>query len=228
VKLAAGYQSWRQLVFVHWPVAAAALRPLVPQPLCIDEFDGTAFVSLVAFAVEAARPVGAPRTVGLRFLETNVRTYVHLDGQDHGIYFFSLDAASLVAVVGARLSLGLPYFWAHGHQTVSGNSIEYALRRRRGPSCRLRYDIGERVGIAVGGTRDHFLIERYLLHVRRGCTLWTVRVVHPPYPLQQVNVNHLDEQLVQAAGIATRGQPPLMHFAAGVDVAVLAPRIRTI
>src|SRR4029078_13489039 len=121
--LPAGYQSWRQLVFLHWPVAATALRPLVPRSLSIDEFDGTAYVSLVAFTVEALRPVGAPRSLGLHFLETNVRTYVHLDGRDHGVYFFSLAAASLVAVIGARLSLGLPYFWASGHQTVSGNAV---------------------------------------------------------------------------------------------------------
>src|SRR4051794_21833802 len=110
--LAAGYQNWRDLLFVHWPVAASELRQLVPRTLELDTYDGTTYVSLVPFRVEAARPVGAPLHVGLQFLEVNVRTYVRSQSGHPGVYFFSLDATSLLAVLGARVGLGLPYFWA--------------------------------------------------------------------------------------------------------------------
>jgi len=32
-----GRQSWRDLLFAHWPIDAAALRPLVPAGLAIQE-----------------------------------------------------------------------------------------------------------------------------------------------------------------------------------------------
>ena len=198
---------------------------MIPQSLTIDEFDGSAFVGLVPFVVESARPVGAPRSVGLQFLETNVRTYVRLDGgREPGRVSSSLDAASLLAVLGARVSLGLPYFWAAGHLSQG----DYRLRRRLGrrPGCQVRYEVGEYLGTAQPGSLDEFLIERYHLHVQRGPTLWTVRVWHPPYPLHHVRLQHLDDQLVAAAGVQVLGEPPLVHFASGVDVAILPPSIR--
>lgn len=46
-----------------------------------------------------------------RFCETNVRTYVTDSQGRHGVWFFSLDAARLPAVVTARVGYRLPYFW---------------------------------------------------------------------------------------------------------------------
>jgi uncharacterized protein YqjF (DUF2071 family) len=74
-------------------VSSTALRPLVPDPLTIDEYDGSAYVSLTPVIVNGARPLGLPVALGLRFPETNVRTYVHVDGGPPAIYFLSLDAA---------------------------------------------------------------------------------------------------------------------------------------
>jgi uncharacterized protein YqjF (DUF2071 family) len=42
-----GFQSWRNLLFIHWPVSAAALRRLVPRQLELDLYDGQAYVSLI-------------------------------------------------------------------------------------------------------------------------------------------------------------------------------------
>jgi uncharacterized protein YqjF (DUF2071 family) len=226
--LPVGYQNWRRLFFVHWAISPLALRPLVPDALTIDEFDGMAYVSLTPFAVEAARPVAAPAALGLDFLETNVRTYVHLNGAEPGVYFFSLDAASVLAVIGARGTLGLPYFWATGREHRRGNDVDYALRRRIcSAGCHLQYQVGEYRGPAAPGTLDHFLIERYLLHVQRGPSLWTVHVHHRPYPLHDVRLVNMTESLVRAAGISGLGEPSAIHFASGVDVEIFPPCIRS-
>jgi len=230
VTVPAGYQNWRDLLFVHWPVVASELRRLVPRTLELDTYDGAAYVSLVPFRVEAARPLGAPSRVGLQFLETNVRTYVRPSGGQPGVYFFSLDAGSLLAVLGARVSLGLPYFWAWGRQHKSGQRIQYLLRRRgrrRGPWCHADYEVREFLGPATPGTLDHFLVERYILYVQRGDQLWSVRVRHQPYPLCAVKLVQLDDRLLNAAGLIPSSRP-LVHFAAGVDVAIQAPRIGVI
>jgi hypothetical protein len=196
--------------------------------LSIDTFDGTAFVGLIAFAVEAARPLGTPPALGLRFLETNVRTYVRFQGGEPGIFFFSLDAGSLLAVIGARLTLGLPYFWAAGQERVSDGIVDYVLRRGTGarPFTRIRYKIGDYLGTALPASLEHFLVERYRFHQQRGPSLWTVEVAHRPYPLHRAHVEGLEDELVRAARMNVGGEAPLVHFASGVDVQVFAPRVR--
>jgi uncharacterized protein YqjF (DUF2071 family) len=230
VRVIAGYQNWRDLLFVHWCIRAQELRPLVPASFDIEEFDGQAYISLVPFTVKSARPVGAPKGGGLDFLETNVRTYVRAPSGESGVYFFSLDAASLLATLGARVSLGLPYFWATGRQRAEGNSIDYRIRRRldRPVGCHVRYTVGQYRGPALAGTLDHFLIERYVLHAQRGPTLWTVRVHHHPYPLSAVRLDLFEDRLVAAAGCIPRADPALVHFASGVDVAISAPQVRPV
>jgi uncharacterized protein YqjF (DUF2071 family) len=223
------YQRWRTLLFLHWPVPVDALRPLVPPSLEIDLYDGVAYIGLLPFAVEGARPAGVPDALGLSFLETNVRTYVHCGGSDPGVYFFSLDATSLLAVVGARVGLGLPYQHARMRMRREGTTVDYQVQRMSGtrPRLRVRYELGEYLGACEPGTLEHFLIERYLLHVQRGRTLWTTQVHHVPYPVQQATVLSLFDELILADGISEpRGLPPLVHFASGVNVEVFPPQIR--
>src|SRR5919201_2736843 len=110
--LPTGYQEWRRLLFLHWPVAPEVLRPLVPSSLSLYLYASAAYVSLTPFFIQAARPIGVPRCLGWAFLETNVRTYVHIQGREPGVCFLSLHAASLLATLGARASVGLPYEYA--------------------------------------------------------------------------------------------------------------------
>src|SRR5687768_15954742 len=82
-----GYQRWRDLLFLHWIVPEPALRAVVPPALEIDTHDGNAYVGVVPFAMLGVRPAWLPERLGFDFLETNVRTYVHVGGRDPGVYF---------------------------------------------------------------------------------------------------------------------------------------------
>jgi uncharacterized protein YqjF (DUF2071 family) len=62
------------------------------------------------------------------FAELNVRTYVTVDGKP-GVYFFSLDAESAMAVAAARSLLHLPYFTARMEVRCEGQRVEYTSRR---------------------------------------------------------------------------------------------------
>jgi uncharacterized protein YqjF (DUF2071 family) len=223
----AGTQRWRSLAFLHWPVDAARLRPLVPAQLSLDLHQGVAYVGIVAFAMEAVRPAWLPRALALDFLETNVRTYVRYRGRDPGVYFFSLDAASRLAVRAARFSFGLPYFHARMAMVQTGDQIAYSLQRSSGdrPRLALRYRVDPPRGPAAPGTLEHFLIERYLLYVERRGRLHQARVHHAPYPITDCRVVALEEQLIAASGLpASTSPPPLQHWSPGVDVEVFAPR----
>jgi uncharacterized protein len=107
------YQTWDQLLFLHWPVAAERLRPLIAPQLSLDTFEGRAWVSMTPFTMRGIRPICLPSLpLVSRSHELNVRTYVLLDGVP-GVWFFSLDASNTLVVFGARVALGLPYFRAH-------------------------------------------------------------------------------------------------------------------
>src|SRR3954453_20358807 len=91
-------QTWRELLFAHWPLPAEQLRHVVPPELPIDTFDGSAWLGIPPFRVTGVRLRGAPPVpVVSSFLETNVRTYTTFGGRP-GIWFLSLDAASRLAV----------------------------------------------------------------------------------------------------------------------------------
>ena len=83
---------------MHWPVPPAVLRPLVPAGLELDTFENEAWLGIVPFKMTNVRPRCMPPMGGASaFAELNVRTYVTHRGRS-GVWFFSLDAASKLAV----------------------------------------------------------------------------------------------------------------------------------
>lgn len=213
-------------MFLHWPISESELRPLVPASLDIDTFEGTAYIGVIPFAMFDVRPRYLPKALALSFLETNVRTYVHVRGRDPGVYFFSLDAASWLAVIAARLSFGLPYYrarmllakWPDG-------ALEYRSERcaPERPHIHTRYRIGAELGTSPPDTLEHFLFERYLLHVPRRGRLYTGQVHHAPYPVFQAELESCEETLICAAGLPPPMSPPaLSHYSPGVDVEIFA------
>jgi len=82
-------QNWEDLLFLHWPVNPAILRPFVPEPLELDTFQDEAWIGITPFRVTGLRLSGLPAVPGLNsFEELNVRTCVHHKGIP-GIGFLS-------------------------------------------------------------------------------------------------------------------------------------------
>ncbi len=227
-------QSWRDLLFLHWPIPPGQLRPLIPSQLDLDLFEGTAYVGLVPFTMIGVRPVGLPPVRGISsFHETNVRTYVHREGREPGVWFFSLDAAKRLAVYLARRFFHLPYFEVRmflekepAERLTGPRPILYAGVRCRPDPRPASYLIR---GLPCGpahpaavGSLEHFLVERYLLYARAHDQLYVGQVHHSPYPVQSANLLSLDETLLAAAGLSRPDESPLAHFSDGVDVKIYA------
>jgi hypothetical protein len=217
-------QRWRDLLFVHWPMPAEQVRPLVPAALALDSHEGRVWITLIPFLIAESRPSWMPPALASAFLETNLRTYVRGPDGEPGIYFFSLEAASPIAVAAARLGFGLPYFLAAMSRRVAADRIVYASRRRHGRPAELAvtWTVGEPTGPAAPGSREHFLIERYTLYVERRAGLFRGRVRHAPYPLRRAAITTLSETLLAAAGLPAPDGPPLCQHSPGVDVEILA------
>jgi uncharacterized protein YqjF (DUF2071 family) len=219
-----GYQRWDRIAFFHWPLPPEALRPLVPPRLAIDTHDGQAWVSLTPFTLVGGRlRFTPPLPLVSTFHEVNLRTYVHLDGRAPGLWFFSLDAASALAVAAARGTLRLPYFPARIRRDRQGDAQRYESRRlvpARPPAVlRATWRVGGDLPPAEPGTLDHFLLERYVLYSRGfRAALLRGRVHHRPWPLRAASVEALEESLTSAAGLPPPSGAPLAHCSDGVDV----------
>jgi uncharacterized protein YqjF (DUF2071 family) len=209
---------WSDLAFLHWPVGAAALRHLVPDALQIDTFDGMAWIGVVPFHMEDVGLRGVPPVpTAHAFPEINVRTYVRAAGRA-GVWFFSLDAASRLAVRGARRLYNLPYFDAEISVTPDGDAIVYESRRRHAGAppaeFKARYQPRGSSFEASPGTLAHFLVERYCLFThdrRRGLGL--LDVDHTPWVLCPGAVELITNTMADAAGISLPDQDPLVHIA---------------
>jgi uncharacterized protein YqjF (DUF2071 family) len=227
-------QKWRDLLFVHWRVAPEVIRPLVPRELTLDLYEGTAYLGLVPFTMTGVRPVGVPPFRGLSsFHETNLRTYVRVEGRDPGVWFFSLDAANSCAVRLARTFFHLPYHRAQmflererfGSAGQSPAIVYAGVRRWPCPlpaSYTVRATPTGAIEPAQPGTLEHFLVERYILYTLWRGRLYEGRVYHTPYPLQRAKILSLDETISAAAGFPRPDTAPLAHFSPGVEVEVFA------
>lgn len=223
----AGTQEWRNLLFMHWPVDADALRALVPAALELDLYDGVAWVGIVPFTMHNIAPWWLPKPFAFHFLECNLRVYVVKNGEP-GVYFFSLDASSLAAVMAARVGWSLPYCYSEMSETMPEQKIHYRVNRKlNDASLHVCWQPGAALPQPLAPeSLEFFLFERYLLFTRRGNSIVRGQVYHTPYPVHTAAVLHVNESLCRAAGLpATTGLPALAHWSPGVDVEVFDLRI---
>jgi hypothetical protein len=219
-------QTWHDLLFAHWPVDAEVIRSQVPSEFEVDLFDGTAWLGIVPFRMTNVAPRGVPSLPWIsEFPELNVRTYVRV-GDRPGIYFFSLDAGSTVAVQTARALFNLPYYSAAMSVTQKADDIEYDSRREGSPAASLcaRYGPTQAPFEPVGGTLEHFLTERYCLYNlnHRGAP-YRLEIHHPPWPLQPAHATFSRNTMADAAGVALPDMKPLLHFSKRQDMVAWAP-----
>ncbi len=141
-------QRWDRLTFLHWRFDIDTVQALLPTGLEVEPFDGYAWVGLVPFYMEVSIPRLGRIPWLFNFPETNVRTYVRGPSGDAGVWFFSLDAARLAAVVTARSTYRVPYFWSRMDVRRRGDSMTYSTRRRwpgpRGRESRIEVEIGHK------------------------------------------------------------------------------------
>lgn len=219
-------QRWHDLLFAHWPLPVQDLQYHIPPSLPIDTFDGEAWIGVVPFRMSDVRLRRMPALPGISaFPELNVRTYVTRDGKP-GVYFFSLDAASSLAVAVARRAYRLPYFKAdmsfedregvihyHSHRTHKGAPLADFKGQYRA--------VGD-VYFSKRGSLEYWLTERYALYtVGPQKQIYRADIHHEQWPLQaaeaeiETNTMTLPYRLHLLAD-----REPVLHFARRLDVVV--------
>jgi uncharacterized protein YqjF (DUF2071 family) len=223
-------QRWERLTFLHWRFEAADVQRLLPAGLEAETCDGAAWVGLVPFFMRVATPGGQRVPWVSNFCETNVRTYVRDQEGRSGIWFFSLEASRLGAVVAARVTpYRLPYFWSWMGLAERDGEIAYRTRRRwpgpRAVASRVRIGIGAPIAPADVTELEHFLTARWRLFSEAGGRPVSARAAHQPWPLHRARALTVDDQLIAAAGLPAPAGEPLVHYSPGVDVAIGRPAV---
>lgn len=226
-----GFQRWDRLLFSHWAVPEATLRPLVDPRLTLDTFEGCCYVGLVPFTMRRVRPFDRLPSVptATTFAEINLRTYVHLDGREPGVWFLSLEATSTLAVLAARALWRLPYFRASIQGSDDGQHIAWRARRRwprpKPANLSVSFTVGAPEPPPQPGSLAYFLAERYQLYATRGSKLLRGRVHHAPYVLHRAEVAELDNGILRAAGLPDDGARTPDYFSPGVDAEIFPLRV---
>jgi uncharacterized protein len=218
--------DWRDVLFVHYAIDPALLRPHVPFEL--DLYEGMAWVSLVAFTQDRMRPaVGGSLGAALmrpvachEFL--NLRTYVRSEGRRAILFLAEWIPNRLAMLVGPWL-YGLPFRLG---------SLDYRKGRRdvRAGGVTLHLSANPAPGpaqTASGGSLDAFLLERYTAYTSRFGRARSFDIAHAPWAWRRATVRVEDDTLIRdAAPWFAAARPVCAHWSEGAfDVAISGPRL---
>ena len=227
---------WNTLLFAHWRVDAATLRPLIPPALSLDTFAGSAWIAVVPFTMSHTYPVLAPVNVPRvsDFVELNVRTYVTLDGKP-GVVFFSLDAASRIAVRLARRFFYLPYMDAemkcetlpHPSPLPKGEGVRFTSHRtHKGEppaDFEATYQPCGPAFSAQPGTLEYFLSARYCLYAAdRHGNVYRGEIDHADWPLQPAQCDIRCNTMTAPIGLHLSPTPDHLLYVQQLDVVAWA------
>ena len=206
------YQEWNNALFLHWQVPLDLLRPLVPESLNIDVFEGNAYVSLVAFTMQKIRPRNLPALAFVSdFEEINIRTYIEHNNKK-GVYFLNIEAEKQLSVFIARALSGLPYEKSNIRRT---NQYYRSLNTRKDFYLDAAYEV--KASIPEKTALDHWLTERYCLYLNNREAIYCYDIHHKAWELKKVALNALNVQY-KLGELSLTGQPQLMHYSEGVQV----------
>ncbi len=158
-------QTWQNLLFMHHRVRKEDIAHLIHPDLEIDEFDGSAWVTLVPMYMGRMYLSVLGEIPGTcNFPEMNLRTYVRYKGR-LGVWFFRIDAPSIFANWGARTFFCMPYHEARMTCHDQGNRCNMSARHHtsRGDSGVFEgsWKPKGEAKLFGDGTLEHFLGERY-------------------------------------------------------------------
>lgn len=218
-------QQWKDVVFLHWPVKSEWLRRFVPDELEIELYDDQAWLGVVFFQAKATRPRLLPPVPGTRsFLELNVRTYVKY-GDKSGVYFFSLDANSWLAVKAASQGDFLPYRHAEISMAKKADNWRFTSRRvesgRFPESFTMSY---KPISMPIASNQlEQWLTERYCLWTKPKDELYRVDIKHSPWELHYLKGEIHQNTMASYLPISLHRHLPMAHYSQKQEVRFYAP-----
>lgn len=224
--------EWKHLCLITYAVPAGKLQRVIPRGLDLDQKDGQAFVSLVAFQFVNTRVFGIAWPGFRGFPELNLRTYVR-QGNERGVLFLrEIVPSRLVSSIAHRF-YNEPYVAAPLTYQVHESAAEISAHCQlnwAGRQSTFSMVVENRRSQPLSGSREHYFKEHQWGYGRdrRG---WPTRfeVIHPVWeiaPVKRIEMN-FDFACVygQEWAVLNRLQPCSVMFALGSYVEVLRAQI---
>ncbi len=221
-------QKWMDIVFLHWRYPVETVSKLLPKGIEVETFDGHAWVGLIPFQMEdLGFPMMHPLPHVGSFPEVNVRTYVKY-GNNSGVWFFSLDINKIIPTITARTVYKIPYCYGKVSHTSVGNYVT-TKATRRWPTQDAQSNIVIEKQEKTDGNLERFLTARWGLITQSPTKkfIWAP-IDHSPWPLHKAKLHHLEDDLVEAAGLPKPFEEPHVMYSPGVPVRIGLPKKLTI
>ena len=196
--------EWRDLVMLNYSVDPAVLEKHVPAGTILDTWNGTCYLSLVAFRFLRTRVRGIAFPWHRDFEEINLRFYVRreVDGEiRRGVVFIKEIVPRRAIALAARVLYNENYV-----AMPTGHDITRAFRPDGEPSLSVAYTwrtggVTNRAGVRasgepsplVTGSEEEYITEHYwgFAAQRNGSTL-EYRVEHPRWRVWRADEASLD------------------------------------
>ncbi|QKX06794.1 DUF2071 domain-containing protein [Aquimarina sp. TRL1] len=206
------YQEWNEVVFLHYPVTLTELKKHVPKELEIDLFDGTPWVSIVAFTMEKIRPKNVPAFSPISdFDEINIRTYVR-SGNKTGVYFLSIEAGKKLSCAIARRISELPYRFSKIERT---DQKYQAQNPKFNDLLNIEFTIGKKLRKKT--RLDIWLTERYALFQDSEQAINEFDIHHLEWCIHELTLEKLEIKYPRFEKLINN-TPAKIHYSKGVKV----------
>ena len=229
--------TWRDGLFVHWPVDPDDLRPHVPDQLTLETRDGDAWLSVLPFVLADVGIRGAPPIARTAVAELNVRTYVRYR-DDAGLFFFSIDVGNPLIAAAVGRTTRLPVYHAHMRVSADNGRVAFSsTRSQHGTGVTSRVDADEPIARFDAtyrpdgdvfrpepGTLAHWLVERRRFYAAEERGVLTAEIAHDRWPLQPGTVTINENTMFEASGLPEPIGDPVVHYCDELPMTGSIPR----
>ncbi|MFA9428176.1 YqjF family protein [Natronorubrum sp. A-ect3] len=229
--------TWRDGLFINWPVDPDALRSHVPEQLTLETRNGDAWVSVLPFVLTNVGIRGTPPALRTAVAELNVRTYVRYRG-DPGLFFFSIDVGSPLIAAAVGRTTRLPVYHAHMRVSTDGETVSFSSTRgQTGAGARPRFHVDRPparfsatyrpngdVFRPEPGTLAHWLTERRRFYAAERRGVLSGEIAHERWPLQPAEVTIHDNSMLEAHELPEPTADPVAYYCSELSMTGSIPR----
>lgn len=206
------YQEWNKAIFLHWRVSSEKLQPFIPKEMTLDNINGDAWVSLVAFDMNHIGVRSLPKLPHISdFYEINIRTYVICKGKP-SVYFLSMEGSKRSSCNLLKALSKFPYV----HSKMKRSNFSYESKNKvLDTSFEMIFQLKKE--LYKKDLTDQWLTERYAVFQEHKNKLIEYDVHHVEWPLEKIIIKDLKIEYPKFKHLINN-QPDRMHYSEGVKV----------
>ncbi len=208
---------------LNYPIERAALEPLVPRGLELDEFASVTYVSVVGFLFLRTRVYGIPFPFHRNFEEVNLRFYVRHrapEGWRRGVVFVREIVPRRAIAILARRLYGEPYSAFPMRHSIGRDGAELHCRYEWQRDGRREFVSASAAGEAqpiAAGSLEEFITQHYWGYTARGRRCTQYQVEHPRWRVWRATTAQFEADVKSLYGpefVRPLAAPPASAFVA--------------